>query len=406
MNPYLSVSELNQYIAGILEQDSSLRDFWLKGEISGFKLYQQSGHLYFTLKDEDSAISAVMFRSRARRLDFQPENGLEVLVRGWVSVFAPQGRYQFYVEEMQPFGIGGVYLFLEQLKTKLQQKGYFDPHRKKPLPAFARRIGVVTSQDGAALRDILRVLKERHQGVEVVLVHSAVQGAEAPSQIARGIQLLNRYGRVDLIIVGRGGGSFEDLMPFNSEEVVQAIFQSELPVISAVGHEVDTTLADLAADVRAATPTQAAQMAVADLAQLTNEFQQLRQRMLRVISRRMQQESETLDRLMMNRAWNVPQTMLEERRQQHGELRQMLGKSVAKYLDSQQNRLMIAGTGLDRLSPLKVIQRGYAVVSNKEGRVIRSVNSVQSGEDISISLLDGELQATVQQKEKMVRWNR
>lgn len=194
-------------------------------------------------------------------------------------------------------------------------------------------------------------------------------------------------------------------MPFNSEEVVQAIFQSELPVISAVGHEVDTTLADLAADVRAATPTQAAQMAVADLAQLTNEFQQLRQRMLRVISRRMQQESETLDRLMMNRAWNVPQTMLEERRQQHGELRQMLGKFVAKYLDSQQNRLMIAVTGLDRLSPLKVIQRGYAVVSNKEGRVIRSVNSVQSGEDIFISLLDGELQATVQQKEKMVRWN-
>lgn len=404
MNPYLSVSELNQYISGILDQDSSLRDFWLKGEISGFKLYQQSGHLYFTLKDQDSAISAVMFRSRARRLDFQPENGLEVLVRGSVSVFAPQGRYQLYVEEMQPFGIGGVYLFLEQLKAKLQQKGYFDPDRKKPLPTFARRIGVVTSQDGAALRDILRVLKERHQGVEVVLVHSAVQGAEAPAQIARGIQLLNRYGEVDLIIVGRGGGSFEDLMPFNSEEVVQAIFESELPVISAVGHEVDTTLADLAADIRAATPTQAAQMAVADVVQLNHDFDQLRQRMVRVIQRRMQQENEILDRLMMNRAWNQPHNILEDRRKQHSELKQQLRRAAAQYLEAHENRLMIAVTGLDRLSPLKVIQRGYAVVRNDQG-IIGSIDSVQPGDDISISLLDGELQARVQQKEKVTRWN-
>lgn len=404
MNPYLSVSELNQYIAGLLDQDLFLRDFWLKGEISGFKLYQQSGHLYFTLKDEDSSISAVMFRSRARRLDFQPENGMEVLVRGSVSVFAPQGRYQMYVEEMEPFGIGGVYLFLEQLKEKLQQKGYFDVDRKKPLPAYARRIGVVTSQDGAALRDILRVLRQRHRGVDVVLVHSAVQGAEAPEQIARGIKLLNLYGQVDLIIVGRGGGSFEDLMPFNSEEVVRAIYESDLPVISAVGHEVDTTLADLAADIRAATPTQAAQLAVADLEQLNRDLNQLEQRLTRVMQRRLQQQNEVLDRLMMKRAWQRPQQMVQQYQQDCENLTLRLQKAVRDRINEAGNRLTMAVTGLDRLSPLKVMQRGYAVVHNKEG-IIYSVENVQPGDCVSISLLDGEVQAQVKQKEKVVRWN-
>lgn len=238
----------------------------------------------------------------------------------------------------------------------------------------------------------------------MVLVHSAVQGAEAPAQISRGIELLNRYRDVDLIIVGRGGGSFEDLMPFNSEEVVRAIFESALPVISAVGHEVDNTLADLAADIRAATPTQAAQMAVADLAQINREFDQLSQRLIRIMQRRMQQENEILDRLMMDRAWQRPLTMIEDRRQRHGDLSQQLLKAVAKSMDAPQKRLMVAVTGLDRLSPLKVIQRGYAVVRNNEG-IIRSIDSIQSGDDIIISVWDGELQATVQQKEKVVRWN-
>ncbi|HQA08532.1 MAG TPA: exodeoxyribonuclease VII large subunit [Syntrophomonadaceae bacterium] len=404
MNPYLSVSELNQYIAGLLDEDIFLRDFWLKGEISGFKLYQQSGHLYFTLKDADSSISAVMFRSRARRLDFQPENGMEVLVRGSVAVFAPQGRYQLYAEEMEPFGVGGVYLFLEQLKEKLQQKGYFDVEKKKPLPAYARSIGVVTSQDGAALRDILRVLKQRHRGVDVVLVHSAVQGSEAPAQIARGIKLLNLYGQVDLIIVGRGGGSFEDLMPFNSEEVVQAIFESDIPVISAVGHEVDWTLADLAADIRAATPTQAAQLAVADLEQLNREYSQLQQRLIRIMQRRLQQENEVLDRLMMNRAWQKPQQMVQQYQQKCEELRLRLQKEMGNRVNEAHQRLTMAVTGLERLSPLKVMQRGYAVVRNQEG-IIYSVENVQPGDCLSISLLDGEMQAQVKQKEKVVRWN-
>lgn len=404
MNPYLTVSELNQYIADLLDGDIFLRDFWLKGEISGFKLYQQSGHLYFTLKDADSSISAVMFRSRARRLEFKPENGMEVLVRGSVSVFAPQGRYQLYVEEMEPYGVGGVYLFLEQLKEKLQQNGYFDVEKKKPLPAYARRIGVVTSQDGAALRDILRVLRQRHRGVDVVLVHSAVQGAEAPEQIARGIKLLNLYGQVDLIIVGRGGGSFEDLMPFNSEEVVRAIYESELPVISAVGHEVDWTLADLAADVRAATPTQAAQLAVADLEHLSQECNQLQQRLIRIMQRRLQQESEILDRLMMNRAWQKPRQMVQQYQQYCQELRVQMQKAMENRVNQSRQRLAMAVSGLERLSPLKVMQRGYAVVHNQAG-IIKSVENVQPGDCLSITLLDGELCTQVKQKEKVIRWN-
>lgn len=404
MNPYLTVSELNQYIADLLDGDIFLRDFWLKGEISGFKLYQQSGHLYFTLKDADSSISAVMFRSRARRLEFKPENGMEVLVRGSVSVFAPQGRYQLYVEEMEPYGVGGVYLFLEQLKEKLQQKGYFDVEKKKPLPAYARRIGVVTSQDGAALRDILRVLRQRHRGVDVVLVHSAVQGAEAPEQIARGIKLLNLYGQVDLIIVGRGGGSFEDLMPFNSEEVVRAIYESELPVISAVGHEVDWTLADLAADVRAATPTQAAQLAVADLEHLSQECNQLQQRLIRIMQRRLQQESEILDRLMMNRAWQKPRQMVQQYQQYCQELGVQMQKAMENRVNQSRQRLAMAVSGLERLSPLKVMQRGYAVVHNQAG-IIKSVENVQPGDCLSITLLDGELCTQVKQKEKVIRWN-
>jgi len=276
--------------------------------------------------------------------------------------------------------------------------------KKIPLPAYARRIGVVTSQDGAALRDILRVLRQRHRGVDVVLVHSAVQGAEAPEQIARGIKLLNLYGQVDLIIVGRGGGSFEDLMPFNSEEVVRAIYESELPVISAVGHEVDWTLADLAADVRAATPTQAAQLAVADLEHLSQECNQLQQRLIRIMQRRLQQESEILDRLMMNRAWQKPRQMVQQYQQYCQELRVQMQKAMENRVNQSRQRLAMAVSGLERLSPLKVMQRGYAVVHNQAG-IIKSVENVQPGDCLAITLLDGELCTQVKQKEKVIRWN-
>jgi Exodeoxyribonuclease VII large subunit (EC 3.1.11.6) len=272
MQEFLTVSALNQYINRLLENDELLQDCWLKGEISGCKLYQQSGHLYFTLKDEESAVSCVMFKSRVRSLKFKPQDGQEVLLRGSLAVFGRQGRYQVYVQEMQPYGVGGILLLLERLKKDLESRGYFAPEKKQALPALANRIGIVTSQDGAALRDMVRILRQRHRRVDIILVHSAVQGAEAPRELARGIALLNRFAQVDIIIVGRGGGALEDLMAFNTEEVVKAIYESQIPVISAVGHEIDFTLADWAADLRAATPSQAAQLAVPDMSVLEQEL--------------------------------------------------------------------------------------------------------------------------------------
>src|SRR5665647_3867265 len=247
MQEFITVSALNEYIGGVLEADPILQGIWVKGEISGFRLYQQSGHMYFTLKDGDAAVSCVMFRSRAQGLKFKPEDGMEVLLFGSIAVFTKQGKYQLYVDTMQPFGAGALFLQLEKLKRELDLGGYFSLEKKKPLPGMATRIGVVTSQDGAALRDILKVLNQRNLATQVVIVHSSVQGLDAPQELAEGVRMLNAYAEVDLIIIGRGGGSFEDLMAFNSREVVEAIFESSIPIISAVGHEVDISLADLAA---------------------------------------------------------------------------------------------------------------------------------------------------------------
>lgn len=398
MQEFISVSELNSYIGGLLEGDLFLRSFWLKGEISGFKLYQQSGHIYFTLKDADSAISCVMFKSRARLLDFKPEDGMEVLVRGSVSVFARQGKYQLYAEEMLPFGAGGIYLQLEKTKAKLQALGYFSPEHKQPLPRVVNRLGIVTSQDGAALRDILKVVRERHARVDVVLVHSSVQGAEAPLEIARGIQLLNRQGYADLIIVGRGGGSMEDLMAFNSEEVVKAIYESHIPIISAVGHEVDFTLSDLAADLRAATPTQAAQMAVPDAEAIEIALQGYQQRMQRAVQKKLNYGSEMLDRIMMRRIWSQPGILIAARQKQVEVLEKGLQQVMLRGLQTREQKLALAVTALDKLSPLKVLSRGYAI-ARRDGAVLHNEDQVEMGDILDLILHQGSLKVRVESKE-------
>ncbi|MGE5391884.1 MAG: exodeoxyribonuclease VII large subunit [Deltaproteobacteria bacterium] len=398
MQDFISVSELNNYIGGLLEGDLFLRKFWLKGEISGFKLYQQSGHMYFNLKDADSSISCVMFKSRARLLEFKPEDGMEVLLRGSVSVFARQGKYQLYAEEMLPFGAGGLYLQLEKIKAKLQALGYFDLERKQPLPKVVNRLGVVTSQDGAALRDILKVVRQRHARVDVILVHSSVQGAEAPQELARGIELLNMHNYVDLIIVGRGGGSLEDLMAFNSEEVVRAIFESHIPIISAIGHEVDYTLSDLAADIRAATPTQAAQMAVPDVEAINNALQIYQQRMQRAVEKKLNYNSERLDRIMMRKIWIQPGIMIEDRFNQLTLLQRDLQQVMIKGMQIRVQRLALAATALDKLSPLKVLGRGYAIAS-KDGVVIHDHNQVVPGDLVDVTLHEGRLKVRVESKE-------
>lgn len=403
MQEFFTVTGLNQYINRMLENDDLLQDCWLKGEITGCKLYQQSGHLYFTLKDEASAVSCVMFKSRARLLKFKPRDGQEVLLRGNLAVFGRQGRYQVYAQEMQPYGDGGLLLLLERLKKDLESRGYFAPEKKKRLPALANRIGIVTSQDGAALRDMVRILQQRHRRVDIVLVHSAVQGTDAPMELAQGLALLNRYAEVDIIIIGRGGGALEDLMAFNTEEVVKAIYESQIPVISAVGHEIDFTLADLAADVRAATPSQAAQLAVPDMSSLEQELLKMQKRMQRSIERGLDYWDESLDRIMSKKFWHQPEALLIDKKDILQANREALIKLTGDKLKEQLARFSLAARSLDTLSPLKVLDRGYAVVS-KEGHILRSGRETQIGDRLTVALSDSDLEVVVCNKEQNLRY--
>lgn len=398
MPDFITVSELNNHIENILSQDIFLRNFWVKGEISGFRLYRQSGHMYFTLKDEDAQVSCVMFKSRNRNLDFMPEDGQEVLMRGYVGLYREQGKYQIYVEEMQPYGLGGLFLYLEQLKASLAKRGYFDLDKKKIIPEVVNRVGVVTSQDGAAFQDIVRVLKSRHRGVEIVLAHSTVQGEEAPMEIARAIKLLNDYGEVDVIIVGRGGGSFEDLMAFNSEEVVIAIYNSDIPIISAVGHEIDFSLADLAADVRAATPTQAAQLAVPDIALLEKEINNYNERLISAITRYINYRSEQVDNIMMRKVWQNPKVLVEERQEKLFLVQNDLEKAIMNNIDKKYNQFSLLLSTLDALSPLKVMQRGYAIL-RKDEKLIRSIDEIDVGDNAIVQVADGKINMVITDKE-------
>ncbi len=398
MQDYITVGMLNTYITRLLDHDAHLQNFWLKGEISGFRFYQQSGHSYFTLKDEEAAVSCVMFRSRGQQLNFKPEEGMEVLLRGYVSVFARQGKYQVYVEEMQPYGTGGLYLYLEQLKVRLAAEGYFAPERKKEIPRMVHRVGVVTSQDGAALHDIMRVIRQRHPGVEVILSHSSVQGPEAPRELAQAVQALNDYGQVDVIIVGRGGGSLEDLMAFNSEELVCAIYHSRIPVISGVGHEVDYSLSDLAADLRAATPTQAAQLAVPDYSLLYKELASLNTRMMRFMQRILASREERLDRCMMKKVWREPGLLLQKQQNLHVELEQRLKNAIDGIIKDRSHHLALAAAGLDNLSPLKVMGRGYAILS-QDKKIIKDISDIEIGDELQADLANGRLQLLIKGKE-------
>lgn len=396
MNQYLTITELNTRIAGLISQDGSLRDIWLRGEISGFKLYRQSGHMYFTLKDDNATLACVMFKSSAAGLAFEPEDGMDVLVRGSVNIYAIQGRYQLYAREMQPAGLGAIHLAIEKLKRRLAAGGYFNEERKRPIPSRAYRIGIVSSRDSAAVQDILKVLKQRCPFVEVALAHSSVQGADAPSELAAGLKLVNEYGLLDAVIIGRGGGSIEDLMAFNSEEVVKAVYESRIPVISAVGHETDVTLADLAADMRAATPTHAAQLAVPDYLAFKVDLQRSRRRLAEAVNRQMQNRQETLDRLMMRRIWQEPAMVFELQEDLLARCRERLQRGISDQLQRHRHDLAVQMAALDRLSPLKTLNRGYSLIEDADKRLVHSVQQVHPGDALKLWLHDGRISATVE----------
>nr|WP_317412222.1 exodeoxyribonuclease VII large subunit [uncultured Solibaculum sp.] len=393
----LTVTQVNTYVKSILEGDPRLQSVYLTGEISNFVNHYRSGHCYLSLKDDRSAIKAVMFKNVASRLRFVPENGMKVLVQGRISLYERDGQYQFYIDDMQPAGIGALQMALEQLKKKLHAQGLFDQSRKKPLPSMPMKVGVVTSPTGAAVQDIKNILGRRFPLAEMVLCPVLVQGEEAPSQIASALDLINEKHAADVIIVGRGGGSMEDLWAFNSEQVVQAVARSEIPVISAVGHETDYTLCDLAADLRAPTPSAAAELAVPQAADLLAELYSLRAIMIQSLLLPIKQAKHRLERVKNSRPFQNPEDILLEKRMQFDQITDDMTSAYVHQLFTPRKRLAETAAKLDALSPLKVLARGYAIPRLGD-QSIRSVEEVALGDRIRLQLSDGQIDCMVTEK--------
>ena len=388
-----SVSALTQYIKSMFQSEGLLRNVSVEGELSNYKMYA-SGHCYFTLKDETASLKGVMFKSRARLLRFQPENGMKVVATGEVSVYERDGAYQLYVERLLPVGAGELSVAFEQLKARLAAEGLFNEEHKKPLPPFPRTIGIVTSLSGAVLRDIYRVSKRRDANVRLVLYPTLVQGEGAASEIAAAIRFFNEKYPVDLLIVGRGGGSAEDLWAFNEEPVVRAIYDSVIPVISAVGHETDTTLSDYASDVRAATPSQAAELAVPETAALIRRIGECEMRLQKAVKSRLYYERERVERLGGFFLKRPPQVLLAERRQRLDMAAEALDHGMRRALLEKHHAFQVAAEKLEMLNPLHVIRRGYSVVE-KDGAAVRSVKELAAGDGILVRLADGSFDAVV-----------
>ena len=395
----LSITQLNEYIRGRMDSDPLLAQVAVRGEISNYKLYP-SGHHYFTLKDESSALKCVMFKGNAMRLRFRPENGMKIIAMGKVSVFPRDGAYQLYCTAMAMDGIGDLYAAFEQLKRKLESQGLFDPAHKKPLPKHPGTIGIITSSAGAAVHDMLRILRKRYPLTNVRLLPVRVQGAEAPGEIAAAIRYANYYKLADLLIVGRGGGSIEDLWAFNDERVAYAIYESEIPVISAVGHEPDVTISDFVADLRAATPSNAAELAVPDQEALLQNLDSMTAAMAAALNRQIKSAQKHLDVLSQSSALRSPDGYLKQRESSLELLKNRLVAAQNQNITRKKQQYIAAVSKLDAMSPLKVLSRGYAMAQNQGGEVIRSLNQVEIGERIAVRLSDGTLFATVMNKEE------
>lgn len=390
------VSQINEYLKLRFEEDEFLSAVFIRGEISNYKLYP-SGHHYFSLKDANGAIRCVMFKGNAFRLRFRPENGMKVIAFGRISVFPRDGAYQLYCADMTPDGIGDLHVAFEQLKAKLQAQGLFSQERKKPLPKFPHRIAIVTSSAGAALRDMLRILRKRYPLCEVKLLAVRVQGEEAPGEIAAAIRYANRFRVADLIITGRGGGSIEDLWAFNDERVAYAIAESEIPVISAVGHEPDVTISDFVADLRAATPSNAAELAVPDQLELRQQLDAKRSLLLTLMQKKLKQERQAVSSLAAARSLRSPINYLNDQRLRLDYTHRRLGAASTALLNQNREQFVRLTAKLDAMSPLKVLGRGYSVTLNENGQLVKSVKAVKCGDSLTVRMSDGKLTAQVQE---------
>ena len=389
----VSVTQLTQYIKLLLDRDEILSQACVRGELSNFKAHS-SGHLYFTMKDEGAVISCVMFRSDAMKLRFRPESGMKVILYGRVSLFPKSGQYQIYVTNMQPDGVGALAVAFEQLKRRLHEEGLFDPNHKKPLPRYPERVALVTSPTGAAVRDMIRILGRRWPMAEVIVCPVRVQGEGAAEEIADMLDYVDKHQLADVIITGRGGGSMEDLWAFNEEMVARAIWRCQIPVISAVGHEPDVTIADYVADVRAATPSNGAELAVRDSEALQSALRQLQVRMEQAQMQKINRLRQRLDTLSKSRVMRQPDAYLQQQVLHLEMLRQRLEHSGEVVLGKNRQRFERTAAKLDALSPLKVLGRGYAMVTREE-TVIRETAQLNPGDAISVSLSDGTAQCTV-----------
>ena len=389
----VSVTQLTQYIKLLLDKDEILSQVCVRGELSNYKAHS-SGHQYFTLKDEGAVISCVMFRSDAMKMRFRPESGMKVILYGRVSLFPKSGQYQIYVTAMQPDGVGALAVAYEQLKRRLHEEGLFDPAHKQPLPSYPHRVALITSPTGAAVRDMTRILGRHWPMAEVLVCPVRVQGEGAAEEIAQMLDYVDKHQFADVIITGRGGGSLEDLWAFNEEIVARAIYRCTIPVISAVGHEPDVTISDYVADVRAATPSNAAEIAVQDEVAIRSSLRQLQLRLEQAEGRKLTQLRQRLDALAQKPVMKRPEAYLQQQELQLEMLRQRLEHAGTGVVQKNALRFQRAAAKLDALSPLKVLSRGYAMVTRADA-VVRSVTQLEPGDPVAVALSDGTVQCTV-----------
>ncbi len=394
-----TVEEITNYLKGIINNDRLLQDFWITGEISNF-YHHSSGHMYFTLKDSSSQLKCVMFKGYNNSLDFEPEDGQKVTVRGNLDIYTRRGEYQFYAREMQVEGRGALFIAFEKLKKKLKKEGLFAPEEKKAVPILARRIGIVTSPTGAAVRDVLSVMKRRRGNFSALIVPTHVQGEKAAAEITEALEYLNSRDDIDLIIVTRGGGSIEDLWSFNEEIVARAIYNSRLPVISGVGHETDFTISDFVADLRAPTPSAAAEIATANREEIINRLDNLKERLKTSVKNELKSRKEKVNSLSERRIFVKPEELFIQYEQLLDQFESRLKHEIENTYNKYNNKYQILYEKLNNLSPLNTLSRGYAVLSDKNNKLIKTVDDVEKEDLLYAKLVDGKLDLRLESKEK------
>lgn len=394
-----SVSQISSYLEALFSTDEVLQDLWVKGEVSNF-YKANSGHMYFTIKDENAQLKTVMFRYKSKNIDFELEDGMEIAVHGYINIYKVRGEYQLYADEIVPEGKGSLYEAFEKLKKQLKEEGLFKEELKKPIPVLPKKIGIVTSPTGAAIRDMLSVVDRRFKHVSILIVPSLVQGDKAAGQIVDGIEYLNSRDDIDLIIVSRGGGSIEDLWPFNEEEVARAIFASKIPVISGVGHETDFTIADFVADLRAPTPSAAAELAIGNREEIENRLDNLANRLLNNQKARLKNARERLNSITNRRIFKKPDELFLDKMQSLDEFSRQLKWSMEKIVNKKKEKFKILNSKMDTLSPLKTIKRGYSITYDEDENPITDITEVKQGQKVKTQILNGSFLSTIDQIEK------